>query len=118
MKKLTVTIGLLATMLYTNAQDTTCTYFTDNKVIEFNYTTSEILYEVIQINKFYEIEIKHGNTLCLDLSDKKNTTRKVIIIYSNGSKREDILDSKDNVYTSPANAVKILVGKPKLKIHK
>ena len=110
MKKLTVTIGLLATMLYTNAQDTTCTYFTDNKVIEFNYTTSEILYE--------EIEIKHGNTLCLDLSDKKNTTRKVIIIYSNGSKREDMLDSKDNVYTSPANAVKILVGKPKLKIHK
>jgi hypothetical protein len=118
MKKLTLSIGLLASMLYTNAQDTTCTYFVDNIVVEFDYKTSVPLYETVQTSEFYEIDIKIGNTLCLDLSDGKNTTRKVIVIFSDGSRRQEVLDSKDNVYVSPLNAIKVLVGKPKLKIRK
>ena len=87
MKKLTLSIGLLASMLYTNAQDTTCTYFVDNIVVEFDYKTSIPLYETVQI-------------------------------FSDGSRRQEVLDSKNNVYVSPLNAIKVLVGKPKLKIRK
>ena len=80
------------------AQDTTCTYFTGKRVIEF---------------KYYEINLKYGDVLCLDFSDEKARTRKVITEFFDGSFREDILDSKDNVYYSPRGTVKVLVGKPK-----
>ena len=46
MKKLTLSVGLLAAILSVKAQDTTCTYFKDKRVLEFNYKTSEKLYEV------------------------------------------------------------------------
>ena len=48
MKKLTLSIGLVAAILSTKAQDTTCTYFTGKRVVEFDYQTSEIIYEVKQ----------------------------------------------------------------------
>ena len=51
--------------------------------------------------------------LCLDFSDEKVRTRKVITTFFDGSTREDILDSKDNVYYSPRGTVKVLVGKPR-----
>ena len=116
MKKLTLSIGLVAAILSTKAQDTTCTYFTGKRVIEFDYQTNEILYEVKQTTKYYDIEIKYGNVLCLDLSDHKNRIRKVITTFFDGNTREDILDSKDNVYYSPQGATKISVSKPKLAI--
>ena len=49
MKKLTIKVGLLLTMLSTNAQDTTCTYFTGDRVIEFDYKMDTILHEVKQV---------------------------------------------------------------------
>ena len=113
MKKLTLSIGLVAAILSAKAQDTTCTYFTGKRVIEFNYYTNEILYEKIQTSKYYEINLKYGDVLCLDLSDEKLRTRKVITTYFDGSTRENVLDSKDNVYYSPQGAVKIQVGKPR-----
>ena len=113
MKKLTLSIGLVAAILSASAQDTTCTYFKGKRVIEFDYQTSEILYEVEQKTKYYDIEVKYGDVLCLDLSDKKNRTRKVIITYFDGETRTDILDSKDNVYFSPQGTTKVSVGKPK-----
>ena len=113
MKKITLSIGLLAGILTSNAQDTTCTYFTGKRVIEFDYYTSEILYEKKQNSKYYEINLKYGDVLCLDLSDEKNRTRKVITTFFDGSMREDVLDSKNNVYYSPRGTVKVLVGKPR-----
>ena len=118
MKKITLSIVLLTGILTSSAQDTTCTYFVGQRVIEFDYQTSIPLFETIQTSKYYEIIIKDNSVLCLDLSDKKNTTRKVIIIFSNGSKKEEVLNSKDNVYISPLGAVKVLIGEPKLKIYK
>jgi hypothetical protein len=118
MKKITLSIGLLIGILTSSAQDTTCTFFAGVEVYEFDYQTSIPLFQTIQTSKFYEIEIKNDNVLCLDLSDRKNTTRKVICFFSDGSKREDILESKNNVYFSPPNAIKVLVGEPKLKTHK
>ena len=116
MKKITLSIGLVAAILSAKAQDTTCTYFQGKRVIEFDYQTSEILYEVKQKTRYYDIEVKYGDVLCLDLSDKKNRLRKVIITYFNGETRTDILDSKDNVYYSPQGTTKVSVGKSKIII--
>mgnify|MGYP006410526113 CR=1 FL=1 len=113
MKKLTISIALAAGIMLAKAQDTTCTYFTGKRVVEFNYYTSKILYDSVQTSKYYEINLEYGDVLCLDFSDEKVRTRKVITTFFDGSTREDILDSKDNVYYSPRGAVKILVGKPK-----
>jgi len=113
MKKLTLSIGLVAAILSAKAQDTTCTYFKGKRVIEFNYQTSEVLYEVEQNSRFYDIEVKYGDVLCLDLSDEKKRTRKVITTFFDGSTQEDILNSEDNVYYSPQGAVKISVGRPR-----
>ena len=113
MKKLTLSIGLVAAILSAKAQDTTCTYFKGKRVIEFNYQTSEIIYEVEQNSRFYDIEVKYGDVLCLDLSDDKNRTRKIITTFFDGSTQEDILDSKDNVYYSPQGTTKVSVGRPR-----
>ena len=113
MKKLTLSIGLVAAVLSAKAQDTTCTYFKGKRVLEFNYQTSEVLYEVEQNSRFYDIEVKYGDVLCLDLSDDKNRTRKVITTFFDGSTQEDVLDSKDNVYYSPQGATKVSVGRPR-----
>ena len=116
MKKLTLSIGLVAAILSAKAQDTTCTYFKGKRVIEFNYQTSEILYEVEQTKKLYDIEVKYGDVLCLDFSDKKKRVRKVITTFFDGSTREDVLDSKDYVYYSPRGTAKVSVGRPRLAI--
>ena len=113
MKKITLSIGLVAGILSANAQDTTCTYFKGNKVVEFDYQTSEILYEVEHNNKYYDIEVKYGDVLCLDFSDDKSRVRKVITTFFDGTSREDVLDSKDYVYYSPRGTSKVSVGKPR-----
>ena len=113
MKKITLSIGLVAAILSAKAQDTTCTYFQGKRVIEFDYQTSEILYEVEQKTRYHDIEVKYGDVLCLDLSDNKNRLRKVIITYFDGETRADIVDSKDNVYFSPQGVTKVSVGKSK-----
>ena len=113
MKKLTLSIGLVAAILSAKAQDTTCTYFKGKRVIEFDYQTSEIIYEVKQYTKFFDITVKYGDVLCLDLSDDEARTRKVITTFFDGSTREDVLDSEQVVYFSPQGATKISVGKPK-----
>ena len=114
MKKLTLSIGLVAAILSANAQDTTCTYFTGKRVIEFDYQMDTILFENKQTTKFFEIEITYGNVLCLDLSDEKKRFRKVITEYFDGDVIEQFLDSKDNVYYSPREAIKVSVGKPSI----
>jgi len=116
MKKITLSIGLVAAILSAKAQDTTCTYFKGKRVLEFDYKTSEIIYEVEQKTKFYDIEVKYGNVLCLDLSDDKNRVRKVLTTFFDGSTQEDMLDSKDYVYYSPQGTVKVSVGRPKITI--
>jgi len=113
MKKLTLSVGLLIGVMSMKAQDTTCTYFVGKRVIEFNYYTNEILYEKAHDSKYYEINLMYGDVLCLDFSDEKVRTRKVITTFFDGSTNEQVLDSKNNVYYSPRGTVKVLVGKPK-----
>ena len=116
MKKLTLSIGLVAAIMSAKAQDTTCTYFKGKEVYEFDYQMDTILWWEKQTTKFYNIEVKYGNVLCLDLSDKKNRVRKVIITFFDGTTRQDILDSKDDVYFTPQGVTKVSVGKPRLAI--
>ena len=116
MKKLTLSIGLVAAMLSTKAQDTICTYFKGNEVFEFNYQTNEITKEHFQTSKFYSIVVKDNEILCLDLVDEKQRVRKVITNYSDGESTTQILNSKDNTYFSPLGPLTILIGKPYLII--
>tara|TARA_R100001510_G_C7631042_1_gene189895 strand:+ start:505 stop:867 length:363 start_codon:yes stop_codon:yes gene_type:complete len=113
MKKLTLSVGLLAGILTSNAQDTTCTYFSGNIVHEFNYQTNEIIKTVENESKYYDIHIKYGDVLCLDLSDKKLRMRKVILTFFDGQTLVEVLDSKDDVYYTPFGVVKVSVGKPR-----
>jgi hypothetical protein len=112
MKKLMLCSILSILFFNAYSQDTTCTYFNGKRVLEFDYQTSEIIYEVEQEERFYEIEITYGNVLCLDLSDHKKRFRKVITEFFDGEVIEQFLDSKDEVYYSPQGAVKISVGRP------
>jgi len=129
MKKLTLSIGLLVGVLSSSAQsqcdsvternkllksDTLCTYFTNNRVFEFNYYTNKVLSEVdfkqAKTGRYFEIEIPYGDALCLHLSDKKNRVRTVIATYFDGTTEKNILTSKDNVYYSQLGVVKVQVG--------
>ena len=47
MKKLTLSVGLLAGILTSNAQDTICTMISQNKVLEFQHNPSKILNKVV-----------------------------------------------------------------------
>ena len=116
MKKITLSIGLIAGILTSNAQDTTCTYFTGKEVVEFDYYTSEILYETKQNSRYYDIKVKYGDVLCLDLSDHKNRVRKVKITFFDGKSITETVKSKDNVYYSPRGTAKVSVGRPKFMI--
>jgi hypothetical protein len=114
MKKLMLCSILSILFFNVFSQDTTCTYFKGKRVIEFDYQTSEIIYEVKQYTRFFDITVEYGDVLCLDLSDEKNRTRKVITTFFDGSTREDTLDSKNSVYFSPQGATKVSVGRPKI----
>tara|TARA_R100000995_G_scaffold70583_1_gene39177 strand:+ start:173 stop:538 length:366 start_codon:yes stop_codon:yes gene_type:complete len=113
MKKIALTIGLIAAMLSTNAQDTTCTYFTGNRIIEFDYENSIILFEIPHLAYYYDVEVKYGNTLCLHFADEKLRVRKVITTFFDGTTKTAVLDSKDDVYFSPKGTSKVSVSKPR-----
>ena len=114
MKKLMLCSVLSILSFNSYSQDTTCTYFTGDRVIEFDYQTSEIITEEVMDGKSYIIEVGYREVLCLDLSDEKNRFRKVITHYDNGDKTSQILDSKDNVYYSPVGPVRIEVRRPRI----
>jgi hypothetical protein len=112
MKKLMLCSILSTLFINSYSQDTICTYFTGERVIEFDYQTSEIISETVMEGKFYIIEVGYREVLCLDLSDGKNRFRKVTIHYDDGEKITDILESKDDVYYSPIGPIRIEVRRP------
>ena len=112
MKKITLSIGLLAGILTSNAQDTTCVMIRPNEVINFNYQTNEIIDRYDNKNTIF-IEIGYQEIVCLHLFDEKLRVRKIITTFSDGTTKIDVLDSKDNVYFTRLGTVKIEVRKPK-----
>jgi len=91
MKKLTLSVGLLAGILTSNAQDT--------------------LKYVIETKGAYEFEAC-DKVLYLHLNDKKYRIREVLLTYPDGKVYKHILDSKDDYYYFDKN-VKVIVGKSK-----
>ena len=115
MKKVTLSVALLASVLATKAQDTICTMVRPHEVVEFNYQTNNIVSRYNN-KKTAIIEIGYQEILCLHLYDKKARVRKVITTLVNGETIVDVLDSKDNVYYSPLGASKVEIRKPKLMV--
>ena len=116
MKKITITVGLVAAMLSTNAQDTLCTYFTGKDVYHFDYQQDTILSISKQTAKFYEVNLTYGDVLCLHFDDNKSRVRKVITTFHDGETVSEVLDSKGYVYYSARGVVKVLVSRPRLAI--
>ena len=115
MKKLTLSIGLVAVMLSTKAQDTICTMVRPHEVVEFNYSTDKVISRY-NSKKTVIIEIGYQEILCLHLYDKKARVRKVITTLANGEVIVDVLDSKNNTYYSSLGTTKVEVRRPKLMI--
>ena len=115
MKKVTLSVALLASVLTAKAQDTICTMVRPHEVVEFNYQTNNIVSRYNN-KKTAIIEIGYQEILCLHLYDKKARVRKVITTLANGETIVDVLDSKDNVYYSPLGASKVEIRKPKLMV--
>ena len=115
MKKITLSVALLATMLTAKAQDTTCTMVTLDEVLEFNYQTSEVIESEDHKGTVF-LDVGYKEVLCLHLFDEKLRVRKVIITYPDGEQVVEVLDSKDNFYYSPIGPITIEVRKPKLML--
>ena len=78
MKKVTLSVALLASVLALKAQDTICTMIRPLEVVEFNYQTSEIISRYNN-KKTAIIEIGYQEILCLHLYDKKPRVRDIIL---------------------------------------
>ena len=115
MKKITLSIALVAAILSAKAQDTTCTMVREKEIIEFNYQTNKIIDRKDYEGNVY-IKVGYRELLCLHLYDEKLRVRKVIITYSDGERIVSVLDSKDNVYYSPIGPATVEIRKPKLMI--
>lgn len=100
MKKLTLSIGLIAAMLSSNAQDTTCTMVQQSRIIEFDYKTNEII-NIAPVNGSYFISIRKGEVCVLHLYDKIHAKRVIITTFPDNSQLNNTFNSKSNVYYSP-----------------
>jgi len=116
MKKIILSVALVASVLATKAQDTMCVYFAGKDVYHFDYQQDTILSVDEQTTRFYEVNLKYGDVLCLDLSDEKQRVRKVITTFFDGTTSTEILDSKDHVYYTSLGVTRVLVGRPYIAI--
>jgi len=94
MKKLTLSIGLVAAMLSAKSQDT--------------------LRYVIETKESFEF-VACDRVIHLHLNDKKNRLRKVYITYPDGNVYYYVVESKDNYYWFEKN-VKVNVTKPRMLV--
>ena len=115
MKKITLSIALVAAIMSAKAQDTTCTMVRGEEIVEFNYQNNEIISREDYEGSVY-IEVGYREVLCLHLYDEKLRVRKVIITYPSGMRLVEVLDSKDDTYYTPVGPLTIEVRKPKFMI--
>ena len=108
MKKITLSVALLASVLTAKAQDTICTMVKVDEVLEFNYKTSEVI-EREDYKGTVLIEVGYREVLCLHLYDKKRNKRKVTTTYPDGHRHVQRLQSKDNVYYSEVGPLTVEV---------
>ena len=117
MKKITLSIGLLAGILSSNAQDTTCTMVMKDVVHKFDYYADTILRSIEHTKGSVFIDVGYNQVECLHLYDEVNRVRKVILTYDDGSQAVEIVDSKSDIYYA-TGPVRIEVRRPRLFIAK
>lgn len=111
MKKLTLSIGLLAGILTSNAQDTTCFLFKDSLVYSFdnkNYLKSTKKFK----EQFYTIKVNEKNVLGVDLYDEKVCVRLITVIYKDNSHKNFLSNSFDTTYYFGPNVQQVRVSLP------
>ncbi len=91
MKKLTLSIGLVAAMLSAKPQDTI--------KIKLDLTS-----KVLDLQPIY---IPDSTRVMLWLKDKLNNTRKLTIYYPDGEITWNVVSSKDNMIVSPIGPFKL-----------
>jgi GH15 family glucan-1,4-alpha-glucosidase len=115
MKKITLSVALLASVLAMKAQDTICTMVRPHEVVEFNFQTSKVVSRYDN-KKVTIIEVGYQEILCLHLYDEKHRIRKVITTLANGKTIVQVLDSKDNTYYTSLGTTKVEVRRSRLMI--
>jgi hypothetical protein len=115
MKKITLSVGLLAGILSSNAQDTTCTMVMKDFVHKFDYYTNTVLHTKDHTKGSVFIDVGYNQVECLHLYDEVYRVRKVILTYDDGSQVTEICDSKSDVYYA-TGPVRIEVRRPRLFI--
>jgi|TARA_R100000655_G_scaffold65341_1_gene103806 hypothetical protein len=113
MKKLTLTIGLVATMLTAKSQDTTCTMITKHEVIKFNYYTDDILRHRNHTRGSVFIDLTHNQVECLHLFDEFRRYRTIVLTFDDGTQVSQVVESESNVYFINGPA-RIEVKRPRL----
>ena len=108
MKKLTLSVGLLAGILTSNAQDTLQYLISDKSITEFKVGGGKTYNDIETFSLF----VDSGNVLNLHLFDMKNRLRTIVITYSNGEIVSNTVDSKDNEFFFKGRA-RITVGRAK-----
>lgn len=116
MKKITLSIGLIASILSASGQDTICTQFKDKEIISWDYQVDTILSKSYFSSRFHTIDVGYNEVLVLDLSDTKARIRKVIVTHPDGEVVWDILDSDNHEYVTPVGPLKVQVGKKRFII--
>ena len=111
MKKLTLSIGLLAGILTSNAQDTTCFLFKDSLVYSFD-AKNELKITKKFKEQFYNIKVNKKNILGVDLYDEKVCVRLITLIYKDNSQETFLLDSFDKTYYFGPNVQQVKVSLP------
>ena len=111
MKKLTLSIGLLAGILTSNAQDTTCFLFKDSLVYSFD-AKNELKNTKKFKEQFYTIKVNEKNILGVDLYDEKVCVRLITVIYKDDSHKNFLLNSFDKTYYFGPNVQQVKVSLP------
>ena len=122
MKKLTLSIGLLAGVLTGNAQDTITKGFKGNYVYTFETPTSSefAMSKISEQTTRYEVKLNKNEVFLLDLYDDSTYYRKVYTVYSDGYVHSQKLQCDksyifESLYEVDFQIVSVLVSKAKYK---
>ena len=105
MKKLTLSIGLAASILYSNAQDTTEVSVTKKHIYYWVSSSKKCDHYYLHKNNI-SFKVKENELLRLHLYDKEERNRKLITIKGNDT-TINIVPSKDYIYYSPLGPLKL-----------
>ena len=111
MKKLTLSIGLLAGIITSNAQDTTCFLFKDSLVYIFD-NKNKLKNTKKFKEQFYTIKANKNNILGVDLYDEKVCVRLITVIYKDNSHKNFLSNSFDTTYYFDPNVLQVKVSLP------